>query len=319
MRPADFRDSVRARPGMYVGDTQDGSGVLHMVLELVGNAIDQHWAGKCSRVDVAIGSDVAITVRDDGPGLAEPARYFERQSDRPTFDGHRPHVHVGLGLRGFGLFVVNALSERLGVSTVRDGVEARAVFERGELVEPWSQISTKAPSGTTIRFRVDPQLFGHRVPPHELLEQRLEELAHLLPTLDFCRNQTGVGLPGRVARRIGCAVGDVAHTREVIETPGGPIDVELALAFGQGETSIESFVNLSRTPDGGTHVDGLLAAIDEHRGGGLVGAASLILADVAFGGPTRDRLVTPAARDAVVAVAEKCLLARRTGADMTRA
>ena len=300
MTPLQFRDSVRLRPGMYIGGTGE-QGVLELVSELVANAIDQHWAGRCSAIDVAV-FDGEITVRDDGPGMAEPARYFERPSDQPTVDGHRPHVHITS--RGIGLPVVNALSERLGVSTIRDGTESRAIYERGELVEPWTSIATTAPSGTTIRFRCDRQVFRTTMPPHGAVEQRLEVLAHLLPKLDFGRGQTGVGLPGRVARRAGCAVADIVHAREVVETPTGPVDVELALAFTDAPTSIESFVNLMRTHNGGTHVAGLRAALGKRR---AMGALSVILADVAFGNPAQDRLVTPAARRAVRAVAERAL------------
>jgi DNA gyrase subunit B len=300
MTPAQVRDSVRRRPGMYIGGTGP-DGVLHLVWALVGNAIDQHWAGRCAAIDVSV-FDREITVRDDGPGMSEPARYFEEPSNRPTFDGHRPHVHIAP--RGVGLFVVNALSERLGVSTIRDGIESRAIYERGELVEPWTSISTTAPSGTTIRFRCDPQIFTAVIPPADALAQRLDMLAHLLPTLDFGRGQTGVGLAGRVARRAGCTVAEIVHAREIVETSTGPVDVELALAFTDAPTSIESFVNLMRTPDGGTHVDGLRAALADRR---AIGALSIILADVAFGAPTQDRLVTPAAHDAVRSVASRAL------------
>lgn len=113
---------VRERPGMFVGATDDGSGVLHMALELVANALDQHLAGRCSRVAIEIAPDGAITVIDDGPGLpADGGAGLPPLHDllthvwtRPTVDGHRPHVHLGLG--GMGLFVVNALSERLSRS-----------------------------------------------------------------------------------------------------------------------------------------------------------------------------------------------------------
>lgn len=285
---------------MYVGET-DGSGALRLVLELVGNAIDQHWAGRCSAIDVSV-FDREITVRDDGPGMAEPARYFDEPSDRRTVDGHRPHVHIGP--RGLGLFVVNALSERLAVSTIRDGLETRATYERGELVEPWTSTPTTSSSGTTIRFRCDSQIFTTAVPPADALDQRLETLAHLLPKLDFGRGQTGVGLPGRVARDAVCAVADVVHAREVVETPTGPIDVELAVAFTPALPSFESFVNLMRTRAGGTHLDGLRAVLGKRR---AVGAVSVILADVSFGEPAKDRLITPAAKAAVRAVAKRAL------------
>jgi DNA gyrase/topoisomerase IV subunit B len=99
-------------------------------------------------------------------------------------------------------------------------------------------------------------------------------------------------------------VADVVHTREVVETPTGPIDVELALAFTDAPRSFESFVNLMRTRDGGTHLTGLRVALGKRQ---AVGAVSVILADVAFGNPAKDRLLTPAARRAVRTVAARAL------------
>jgi DNA gyrase subunit B len=119
---------------MYVGDTDDGSGVIHMVLEVVANAYDQHLAGRCAKITVEIAADGTITVEDDGPGfpvhggdgLPPIDVLLTRLSTRPTVDGHRPHVHLGVG--GLGLFVVNALSERFELVSVRDCVEAKTTM-----------------------------------------------------------------------------------------------------------------------------------------------------------------------------------------------
>lgn len=122
--------AVRKRPGMYVGDPDSGDGVLHLVLELVANACDQTFVGKSSTVDLDVAADGTITVADDGPGMRVEGGdglppidvLLTRYSNRPTVDGHRPHVHLGRG--GLGLFVINALSERFELVTVRGGVEA---------------------------------------------------------------------------------------------------------------------------------------------------------------------------------------------------
>src|SRR5262245_52778669 len=115
----DLRTAVRARPGMYIGDVHDGSGLLHMVWEIVGNSLDQFLAGKATRIGVDLEPDGTVVVEDDGPGMpvhdldgmpfAQAA--LTRMHDTATMDGHRPHEH--LGLRGVGVFVVNMLSERL--------------------------------------------------------------------------------------------------------------------------------------------------------------------------------------------------------------
>ena len=116
---------------MYVGGTDDGSGLVHLVLDVVANAYDQYLAGRCSSISLTIAADGMITVEDDGPGLPAAGgnglppldAMLTQLSTRPTVDGHRPHVHLGLG--GLGLFVVNALSEQFDLVSVREGIEVR--------------------------------------------------------------------------------------------------------------------------------------------------------------------------------------------------
>lgn len=166
---------VRKRPGMYVGDIDDGSGVIAMVLEVVANAYDQYLAGRCSSVSLTIAPDGSVTVEDDGPGFPAAGgdgvppldNVLTRLSTTPTVDGHRPHVHLGFG--GMGLAVVNALSEQFELISVREGSELRTKYARGELVEPIATTPTKHASGTTIRFRPDPTIFKHlRIPRAEI-------------------------------------------------------------------------------------------------------------------------------------------------------
>src|SRR5262249_30016504 len=148
-----------------------GDGVLNMVLDVVANACDQHFAGRCATIDIEVAAGGTITVIDDGPGI--PAHggsgmppldlLLTRRSERPTVDGHRPHVHLGQG--GLGLFIVNALSERFELETVHDGVAARAMYARGEPIEPPVTMPSAQPSGTRVRFRPDPAIIRYpRVP-----------------------------------------------------------------------------------------------------------------------------------------------------------
>jgi len=325
-------DLVRRRPAMFVGDTTNGSGPMNMLFECVANAFDQYLAGKCTRVHIRIDGDGTITVEDDGPGLsvhggdALPplARLLVERSHKPTVDGHKPHVHLAHGAAG--LFVVNVLSERFELVTARDGVEAVAKYARGVAIEPIATVKTTRASGTKIRFRPDPQVFAHLRVPRTRLTRELEDLAFLAPGLTLTWAIQGdelarAGLVGLVAQQVVCAADDVAHHKETYETPNGPIDVEVAVAWRTGgyaataKPVIDSFVNFARTREHGSHVDGLVAAVRHERGKegikGMVAAVAVVLADVKYGNPSRDRLVTPEARGAVAEATRTALAARR--------
>jgi len=326
--------AVRKRPGMYVGDATSGDGVLHMVLEVVANACDQHFVGKCSTIEIEVAANGTITVEDDGPGmpvqggdgLPPIGLLLTTRSERPTVDGHRPHVHLGQG--GLGLFVVNALSERFELTTIRGGVEARIIYARGELVEPLAMAPTSRASGTRIRFRPDPQICLHSRVPRTQLSQRLEDLSFLLPQQKLRWHIAGDdiaagGLAARVALAVPCALGDVASHRASFDTTLGPIDVEVALAWRDPQWHLkavpvlDSFVNLERSRSHGTHVDGLIDGVVAFLGrgrraghvAGIVAAVAVILPDVKWGNPMRDRLDSPEAR-APVAEAARLALAR---------
>ena len=297
-----FYDDVRRRPGMYFGDPHDGTGALQMALEIVSNSIDQHLVERCSRIDVQL-DDGAVTVTDDGSGIPTPARWFEQLFTTPTVDGHRPHMHVGL--RGVGLGGVNALAEELAIDTVRDGRRFRAVYSRGEIEEPWRDEPTSAPSGTTIRMRPDRSIFTVGIPAHAL-DARLVELAYVLPRLAFGRGNDGEGLVGLVAKHAGCERGEVAHT-----TAHEPIDIEVALAWHDGPTRIDSFANFMPSREHGRHVDGLLSAVRAAgKEAGLVAAVHVVLEDVRWGSPTTDRLVSDEVRAPVARVTRRALARR---------
>jgi DNA gyrase subunit B len=296
---------------MYIGAT-DGSGVLNMLLELMANATDQHLAGRCTRASIEIESDGTITMDDDGPGLSAEGsaglpplhEMLTRFSYSPTVDGHRPHVHLGVG--GMGLFIVNALSERFELRSVRDGTLTTIAYSRGEVIQPLNTASTDESSGTRIRFRADPDIFKYpRVPRTELTRQ-LEDLSFLSPGLALSWKVAGDdlaagGLRARVALGVPCDAQDVATHKGTYSTAKGPIDIEVALAWcvemnWNGQPVIDSFVNLARTRSHGSHVDGLLHCVRTFFEGhkdcdrGLFAAVSVMLADVKYGQPERHRL-----------------------------
>jgi DNA gyrase subunit B len=311
-------EAVRKRPGMYVGGLEDGSGIQHMLLEVVANSIDQYFAGRCTRIAITVAADGTITVEDDGPGLTvegEDGRppldiLLSRRSETPTVDGHRPHVHLGLG--GIGLFVVNALSEWFELRSVRSGIEVTTSYERGCVVEPAAKTSSERGNGTTVCFRPDREIFAHPRMPRAELAWQLENLSFLAPRLSLTWTIEGDetargGIAARVALCVPCALEEVASHNASYATPTGPIDVSVALAWGQADDiSIESFVNLGRTRDHGHHVDGLLAGVRSYFGGrqevrnkGLVASVAIVLADVTYGEPTASRAVAPQAMPVV--------------------
>ena len=320
MTELDPIDAVRARPGMYVGNIEDGSGVLNVLLEVLANALDQHLAGRCSRVAIEIAADGTIAIADDGPGFAADGadglppldELLTRLSRRPTVDGHRPHIHLGCG--GMGLCVVNALSERFELRTIRAGVRTTASYARGRLVEPVTSAPANEPSGTRIRFKPDAQVFTHARVPRVELARRLEDLSFLAPRFAVSWAIAGDhlatgGLAARVALGVPCDIADVVAHAGTYETASGPVDVAVALAWRTSEyarASIDSFVNLERTPEHGSHVDGLRDGVRAFFGdhaeawlAKLVAAVSVVLADVKYGSPTKDRLASPAVREPV--------------------
>ena len=319
------RDVVRKRPGMFCGDP-DHRGVLNLAHQLLGNALDQYLAGRCTRIDVRVDADGTITVEDNGPGIpfgrdGFPAvdALLENLSVKPTVDGDRPHVH--LWLAGVGLAAVTALSERFELTSIREGVETRAVYARGVAIEPVRVHPVDRSSGTRITFRPDPEIFSTiHVSAIELTRQ-LDELSYLAPWL---RLSWAIASDPAAARGLAAYVEREAPRREVVHhrgtyaTDNGPVEVEVALAWTgyRAEPVLHSFVNLARTRGHGEHVAGLLDAVRElapARDGdrGLVAAVSVLLDDVLYGDAAKDRLDSPHARPAVAAATRAALANRK--------
>jgi DNA gyrase subunit B len=313
-------EAVRRRPGMYIGDVRDGSGLHHMLWEVVANALDEHIAGRAKRIRISIEGQLA-EVEDDGrgfpiaphPKLGMPfveLALTQLHMGRPTLDGHLPHMHVGL--MGVGIAVVNALSEELEIEVRRDGWSWHQRFARGVPLGPLERGARTTRTGTRLRFRADASIFEESTFDRDVIRDRLQELAAFNPNLTFELMAEEIreprGLIGLLEELAGDHIADTFTMRSLQD------DVLVEVALGRGSRAhslMRSFVGQSETNDGGTHESGfwrgmaaaIAAANPAHTGrlprgafrtrrrlAGLHAIVHVDLRHPRFGGPTRSRL-----------------------------